>query len=783
MNQLSSSSSPPKSPNEKLKSGLSIPGIIPFFWIALAASAGAVLADRLLWSRFFWLIGLALSLLFILLRFLLRHEAPSKQGIPASLCLAAFFLLASRYAFLLPMNNAENLLYYNDDRAVILWGTVCEYPENTENFRQLVLRVEQVQTEQEYQPRPVQGRLLLDAPLSSSYRYGDRLQVQGQLKSPQDGESFSYRQYLAHRGISSQMQFAHILLLGHGNGQPLLNQLYALRDNGVRTLDRLFPYPESALLRGVLLGDDSALSPQLKSAYALTGTAHIIAISGFNMSLLAGLVTRVFTRRIGLYKGGMLSIVVLLLYTLLVGASGSILRAALLACATILGGLIGRRGNALNSLGFCTLGLLLVNPHLLWDIGFQFSILASLGLAIFATPLQSWLTNLFQKRLDEEKSARIAAILGDYFFNSLIAQVMVLPLSMLYFRQFSWLFLLANPLILPVQAFMMILSLCALTAGLLLEPLGQVLAWLAWPAAAFSNRVVLALARLGGPSRELRNFSPIWPSLCYLVIFLLVFRPTRLPRIKNSQYFQIASSVLLSLSALLWLNVFSCPRGEAQLRVFTNSKSPVVFLQIAQGQKILIGADVNATGLLQGLSPLTGSFQRQIDLLLIPRCEESALRGLQGLNDHIKVKQVLWACNPQYRAASRRLFQRFEQSGFEQIQITVNSCIEVGGITRITLYPKNEQLDHLRIEQGKLSILLAWEREVPQRAEGWSLVIAPQAEDYCTQVSLSTTQGPSQASPCVGRSISTEGQDWLDFYSDGQSLRLPANASENKNLD
>jgi len=367
-------------------------------------------------------------------------------------------LTAMLYQFTLPGNTDSDIRTYIGKGIVSFSGTVSEPPEASGSSVRYVISAESLEKEKG-NAQAVEGKVLLSLPLGFDFKYGDRLKVTGELIAPPAGSGGSWRDYLNHRGIYTYSQYGWVYRLESGGGNPLLALLYGLREKGARVIDTIFPAPENALLRGILLGDESQISPLAREAYSITGTSHIIAISGFNMAVLAGIVAHVFTRRLGAQKGSLLTIVVLLLYTILVGAEASVMRAAFMGAFTVIASAIARRGNSLNNLGLSVLLMTLINPHLPWDVGFQLSAMATLGLALLATPLSARLTLWMNARIGEEASARVSNWIGEYLLITLVAQLAVLPLLLYHFRSFSWVFLIANPLILPVQPLVMILGL------------------------------------------------------------------------------------------------------------------------------------------------------------------------------------------------------------------------------------------------------------------------------------------------------------------------------------
>ena len=128
------------------------------------------------------------------------------------------------------------------------------------------------------------------------------------------------------------MDWAEASLLRHGQEHPLRAALYRFKTHALTTLNRIFPDPEAALLAGILLGVETSIPEETQAAFNATGTSHIIAISGFNIGIIAGLFILVFNRLLGCRWGTFAAIIGIAFYTMLVGASPSVLHAAIMGC-------------------------------------------------------------------------------------------------------------------------------------------------------------------------------------------------------------------------------------------------------------------------------------------------------------------------------------------------------------------------------------------------------------------------------------------------------------------
>ena len=119
--------------------------------------------------------------------------------------------------------------------------------------------------------------------------YGARLQLSGDLETPQNFDDFDYREYLARQGIFSTMRFPELEILDDDLGNPVVQFLLKIKDRAQNSINHLLPGPEAALLSGILLGNDAGLSEELEQDFRATGMTHIIAISGFNIAIIAGI--------------------------------------------------------------------------------------------------------------------------------------------------------------------------------------------------------------------------------------------------------------------------------------------------------------------------------------------------------------------------------------------------------------------------------------------------------------------------------------------------------------
>lgn len=756
---------------EARKREFRFPAFMPFFWLGLAAIAGSFLADLIRLPWYLWAVLLVIGLLSSIIHFRKRKSAPATlRSIPFSLILSAFALTAMLYQLSLPVMSSRQLASYHLKGKVSLTGLVILPPEEKSSSLEVVVAAENIRISGKEQE--VEGKLLFYIPIGTTLKYGDRVEIWGELEKPEEGEEFQWREYLRHKGIYTTTRYPQIKVKAHDQGNPILAALYRLRDHGGRVLTQIFPSPEDALLRGILLGDESAISKSMDAAYRRTGTSHIIAISGFNMAVLAGFVSLFLTRHLGAKRGALATIILLATYSLLVGGSPSVLRAAFMGAFTVIAGVIARKGNTLNSLGLSAFLMVLINPHLPWDLGFQFSFLATLGLALFAGPLQLRVEDWFQERFQNEKARSIATFLCEFLFLTLIAQAMVLPVSLWHFHQLSWLFLLANPLILPLQPAVMILGLVAMSGGMLSLPLGKVLAWIAWPFAALTNWIVISLAKIPTEPLDLPQFSLFWIVLYYLLLFLIFIRP-KIDRIKN----QILKPeyVLLGLGALtfvVWIFVAKAPDGRLHIHLPQGERQSFVLIEGSQGESLLLAGSPGDDSFVALLSDRMPLFSKRIDAIIIPDCRGAQLKGLFQVVQKYEVDQVFWVCNHENNQTSRNLYALIEERDITQQRVTESFILQNENISVNLGIDEGSNLT-LRIEYGDTVLLF-----LPNKEDGFE-------EEYprIASTGIDQEQGFSLFADCQncqveeqstrkGNVMPEKHPSWKEIISNGQFLSI-----------
>jgi competence protein ComEC len=379
------------------------------------------------------------------------------------------------------------------------------------------------------------------------------------------------------------------------------------------------------------------------------------------------------------------------MYTLLVGANAAVVRAAFLGLLTLLGRQFGRRQVGLNSLAFTGGVMAMISPTVLWDVSFQLSFAATLGIMLYAEPLTNWFINLASRFLLREKAERLAGPVGEYFLLTLAAQLTTLPLMIYYFKQLSLTSLIANPLILPAQPAVMVLGGISVLSGMVFQPLGQIIAWIAWPFIAYTIRVVEWLAGISHGSIALGQVAFPIILIFYGILFTFTYlRPQITPIIKRLSPV-IPLTLISVVTIFVWKSAFYAPDNMLHVSVLDVGTGNAVLIQTPAGRYILINGGPSTISLSDGLGRRMPPLDRGLDWLIVADINNENLSGLPNNIERFTPRHVLWAGNTNGTRAARDLWSQLLSSSIPVEMMQEGQALDLGHGASLAVLSSNEQ--------------------------------------------------------------------------------------------
>jgi len=357
------------------------------------------------------------------------------------------------------------------------------------------------------------------------YRYLDKIKLIGELKEPSVTDEFNYKNYLMKDGIYSVMDFPKISAQG-GESPDFLQKFYSgvlffkqkIRE-GIRSN---FSPPESSILEGTVLGDNGAMSADLKDKLNTTGLRHIIAVSGTHVVILSSIIMSLLIA-IGLRRGKAFyfAIVFIFLYILLTGFPASGIRAGIMGGLYLLAQKLGRQSMGSRVIAMAGAVMLFINPLLLfYDVGFQLSFLAVMGLIYLEPFIREFFKFAIKRIFKVETKERPESVLK-MLSTTFAAQVFTLPIMVFNFGNISFVSPITNLLISPIVEPLMILGFLSSFAGAFLPFLAWILSlpcyflllYFVWVIDFFSQPWAMGVVK---------NVSWVWLFASYIFIVVLI---------------------------------------------------------------------------------------------------------------------------------------------------------------------------------------------------------------------------------------------------------------------
>lgn len=432
-----------------------------FFFSVLFFLIGILLASA--GFTFSILVGtLCVVLLFLLLwffgeyPFVLRFHQKRKYWIV--LALLSFFIIGGALYY-----QWDDLKFQNTkiifDKKIQLVGTIVSNPELKGAKQNFILELEGAYTE----------NILVSAQRYPEFAYGDSISITGTVRKPSPEP---YALYLAKERVSGVLAFGDLERIGTGEGSKIQAFLYQTKRSIIETFQKILPGKEAAFLSGLTLGERGEFSKEFSKAMQVSGTTHLVALSGYNITILVwavlGVLTVFLRRRIAFF-GTVFAIVA---FAAMTGAEASVVRAAIMGILVLIATEVGKMYDMRNALAAAALCMVLQNPKVLvFDVGFQLSFLALMGIVYLKPVLSRWFhmkekVNIFSWK--ENVSTTLAA------------QLFVLPVLVMQFSSVSPVSLISNILVLEFIPITMGLGFLTAGFGFLWDILARVFGLFAW---------------------------------------------------------------------------------------------------------------------------------------------------------------------------------------------------------------------------------------------------------------------------------------------------------------
>lgn len=330
------------------------------------------------------------------------------------------------------------------------------------------------------------GRVLVKSQLYPRFSYGDVLRVKCVLRDPEPIEEFRYDKYLARFHIYTTCSRPFIAKIDGTKGNVFMRTILRLKERVAYRINELWPEPHASFMAGLLYGYRGGLG-SLNELFARTGVTHIVAISGYNITIISTILMKLFSYMLIPRKKAFWCIVVgIVTFLIFAGLSASVVRAGIMGIIVLLAKQLGRPSRIANVLMLTATIMAIHAPYILvWDAGFQLSFISTIGLVYITPKLERYFLKIPESfALRESVTSTLAAIIA------------TLPLVLFQFRRLSIVAPLVNVLILWIVPWIMTVGFFAVVLSYVLLPLAKFLVWISYMGMEYIVRVVKLFAAL-----------------------------------------------------------------------------------------------------------------------------------------------------------------------------------------------------------------------------------------------------------------------------------------------
>ncbi len=701
----------------------------PFLWMGLSFALG------ILFSRTFSLPPK--FTFYALLTLLPMIPFYKKKILFLGTLLIGFFLLGGLVEGLDRSLPNDHIARFEETGKMVISGKILSLPEVSKKGKRemisFVLDLRDLYYRKELKKVSGKIQVFLFNP-NTALEYGDEVRLWGELKTPEAKSNpgqFDYRRYLENEKI-------HRIFMGFGSrsvkllqkGKPsFLKWVFRVRLAIKERIDYLFSFPENEVLSALLIGMRKKIPESIQDDFARTGTTHILAVSGLNVSIVGGLLYFLMRlMRLPRKLNALVSLVCVTVYVLISGYNAPVMRAGIMGGILMGGLLIDKESDLLNSLAIAFFALLFFKPQNLFSAGFQLSFISVFAIFLVVPPLKNnWFAEKKILTLTAKPSffRKISRFYQDIFLATVAASLGTFPLILYYFRIASPISLLANLAIVPLMNF-------ATFVGFLALPLLFASGKVSFPlilATKLAIKVSLLMNHLLAKIPFASFYFPSPPLYVLWVYYVGVLSFLLLPKHKKEWIRSNWAISTILVSAIIFGILISVSHRDDSLRIhiLRLKQGRVIFLEFPSGSGNLLvntGKGKPQEEWKWVVKPfLMGRGVQNIQTILLGSFYEKDIGGLEGLIESFRCQTILIPSLDRPSSLNRTkvlglLRRKRIKIGFLSDREAIES---VPGVQ--LEWQSGEGASSLRVEYGGKSCLIVLEGLPNARAE--SLVVRP----------------------------------------------------------
>ena len=513
------------------------------------------------------------------------------------------------------------------------------------------------------------------------FKYGDLIKIQGEYSSPQTARNykgFDYSKYLKILKIYGIIKIEEANLLKENDLNFVLISINNLKQKMIDHANKNMPQKTANLLLGLLIGQKDNIQEDIIKSFRTANLSHILAVSGAHTSYIILGLTYIITkskapRRIGY----IITIIILLVFIIITGASYSVIRACIMSIITISAKLFYKKENFFISICVSLFIILIQNPFAINDIGLKLSFLGTIGIIVFNKNI----TEFFIRIKIKENIAKVLSL-------TFSAQLMIMPITILNFNTFSLTFFISNILASPLLGIIIILGFIAIFVSFVLNPISKILFFvlnLFLELLIFISEIV---TKIPGSSILVKTPNLVFVITYYILIlfinyfFIIKKNPIRRFQKKIIKICTIKNKKkIIKIIAIIFLII----SFSTMLARVINPTLKIYFIDVGQGDCTLIITPKGKKILIDGgegkneilLPYLLDRGINKIDYIIISHFDSDHCNGLIEVMEKIKVGKVIVSKQPGESEEYRNILEIIKRKNIEAYVVKAQDRITI----------------------------------------------------------------------------------------------------------
>ena len=509
-------------------------------------------------------------------------------------------------------------------------------------------------------------------------------------------DGFNYRRYLNSNGYYGSIMADKCKIIKTEFSS--MNLVYGVQNYISDTLGKYLTKNFSGILSGMIIGDTSNISSEIKADFQKTGLTHLLAVSGSNVAMVILFSNYMVVKLFGKRYSDYISIIFIIFFVLISGASPSVVRAGIMAILNLLANVFIRRTDSVNNLIVASFVILIYNPLTLINVGFLLSFAGTIGIITFSKDIRKFI----DKYITIKTFAEIISL-------NLSAQIMILPITIYFFNSFSLVGILANLLIIPVISFLTFSGISILFSSLISASISKIVSLVI----NLITNYVLAVIKFLEPLDFLNITIPtpaLWMIVSYYIVLYLKYSKYKM---KNQNYILRVSESknnLFKLMVLKGMKILICtiiifgillnclPRNYTEITAIDVGQGDSFLIVTEEGKRILIDGggsettdyDVGKNILMPYL--LDRGFMK-VDYIFVSHAHADHIDGIYTIVENFEVGKIFIGPQLVNDEKIMRLKEIVKEKKVEIIEIFEGNKIKIEDLEFEILYPPKEVIE------------------------------------------------------------------------------------------